>query len=54
VGSGAEAVKNEEPGRVAIGLHVVGKIPKQQAAIVAAITWAVGALPAVFGALRAD
>jgi hypothetical protein len=38
---------------LAIGLHVVGKIPKQQAAIVAAITWAVGALPAVFGALRA-
>jgi hypothetical protein len=38
---------------LAIGLHVVGKIPKPQAAIVAAITWAVGALPAVFGALRA-
>ena len=37
---------------LAIGLHVVGKIPKQQAAIVAAITWAVGALPAVLGALR--
>jgi hypothetical protein len=37
---------------LAIGLHVVGKIPKQQAAIVAAITWVVGALPAVFGALR--
>lgn len=35
-----------------IGLHVVGKIPKQQAAIAAAITWVVGALPAVFGALR--
>ena len=39
---------------LAIGLHVVGRIPKQQAAIVAAITWAVGALPAVFGALRAS
>ena len=39
---------------LAIGLHVVGKIPKQQAAIVAAITWVVGALPAVFGALRAS
>ena len=38
---------------LAIGLHVVGRIPKQQAAIVAAITWVVGALPAVFGALRA-
>ncbi len=38
---------------LAIGLHVVGKIPKQQAAIAAAVTWVVGALPAVFGALRA-
>ncbi|MDP9278983.1 MAG: YIP1 family protein [Gemmatimonadota bacterium] len=38
---------------LAIGLHVVGRIPKQQAAIVASITWVVGALPAVFGALRA-
>ena len=38
---------------LAIGIHVVGKIPKQQAAIVAAITWAVGALPPVLGALRA-
>src|SRR6266516_3631882 len=38
---------------LAIGIHVVGKIPKQQAAIVAAITWVVGALPAVLGALRA-
>ena len=37
---------------LAIGLHVVGKIPKQQAAIAAAITWVVGALPTVFGALR--
>ena len=37
---------------LAIGIHVVGKIPKQQAAIVAAITWVVGALPAVLGALR--
>ena len=38
---------------LAIGLHVVGKIPKQQAGIAAAITWVVGALPAVLGALRA-
>lgn len=38
---------------LAIGLHVVGKIPKQQAAIAAVITWVIGALPAVFGALRA-
>ena len=38
---------------LAIGVHVVGKIPKQQAAVVAVITWVIGALPAVFGALRA-
>ena len=38
---------------LAIGLHVVGKIPKQQAGIAAAITWVVGALPALLGALRA-
>jgi hypothetical protein len=37
---------------LAIGLHVVGKIPKQQAYIAAAITWVIGALPALFGALR--
>jgi Yip1 domain len=37
---------------LAIGLHVVGKIPKQQAAIAAVIVWIVGALPAVLGALR--
>jgi hypothetical protein len=38
---------------LAIGIHVIGKIPKQQAAIAAGITWIVGALPAVLGALRA-
>lgn len=37
---------------LAIGLHVVGKISKQQAYIAAGITWVVGALPAVLGALR--
>jgi len=37
---------------LAIGLHVVGKIPKQQAYIAAAIVWVAGVLPAVFGALR--
>lgn len=37
---------------LAIGLHVVGKIPKQQAGIAAAITWVAGALPALLGALR--
>jgi hypothetical protein len=36
-----------------IGLHVVGKVPKEKAAIAGGITWIVGALPAVFGALRA-
>jgi len=30
----------------------VGKVTKQQAAIIAVIVWVVGALPAVFGALR--
>jgi hypothetical protein len=38
---------------LAIGLQVVGKIPKQQAWIAAGITWLVGALPVVLGALRA-
>lgn len=37
---------------LAIGLSVVGKIPKQQAAIAAVIVWLLGALPAVIGALR--
>jgi len=37
---------------LAIGLHVIGKIPKQQVYITAAIVWVVGALPAVLGALR--
>lgn len=38
---------------LAIGLHVLGKIPKRQAYIAAAIVWLIGALPAVLGALRA-
>jgi uncharacterized membrane protein len=37
---------------LAIGLQLVGKVSKQQAAIAAAIVWVIGALPAVFGALR--
>jgi hypothetical protein len=37
---------------LAIGLHVVGRIPKQQAAIAAAIVWLLGAVPAILGALR--
>jgi hypothetical protein len=35
-----------------IGIYVVGKVTKQQAAIIAVIVWVVGALPALFGALR--
>jgi|SRR5690349_8574869 len=38
---------------LAIGLYVVGKINRQQAAIVAVITWVIGGLPGLFGALRA-
>jgi ABC-type transport system involved in cytochrome c biogenesis permease component len=38
---------------LAIGLAVVGRIPRQQAAIAAAIVWLLGALPAMLGALRA-
>ena len=38
---------------LAIGLHVVARIPKQQAAIAAGITWLVGAVPGIIGALRA-
>ncbi|MFN2637227.1 MAG: YIP1 family protein [Gemmatimonadaceae bacterium] len=37
---------------LAIGLRVVGRIPKQQAAIAAAIVWLLGAVPAIIGALR--
>jgi hypothetical protein len=39
---------------LAIGLHVVGRIPKQSAAIAAAMTWLVGGFPVLFGALRAS
>lgn len=35
-----------------IGIYVVGKVNKQQAAIIATIVWVIGALPAVLGALR--
>ena len=37
---------------LAIGIYVVGKVTKQQAAIIAVVVWVVGALPAVLGALR--
>jgi len=39
---------------LAIGLHVVGRISNQSAAIAAAITWLVGGFPVLFGALRAS
>lgn len=35
---------------LAIGLHVVGKISRQQAAIAAAIVWVIGGLPVILGA----
>ncbi|HJP59401.1 MAG TPA: YIP1 family protein [Gemmatimonadaceae bacterium] len=38
---------------LAIGLHVVGKVPKQQAGIAAAIIWLIGGLAAILPALRA-
>jgi hypothetical protein len=37
---------------LAIGLSVTGKIPRQRAAIAAAIVWILGALPMLFQALR--
>jgi len=39
---------------IAIGLSVMGKISKSNAAIAAAIMWMIGALPAVWGAIRAS
>jgi hypothetical protein len=36
-----------------IGLHVTGKVPKAQAYAAAAGVWIIGALPGLFGALRA-
>jgi len=35
-----------------IGIYVVGKVTKQEAAITAVIVWVLGSLPAVLGALR--
>jgi hypothetical protein len=37
---------------LAIGLSVVGKIPRQRAAIAAVLVWFLGALPGLLGALR--
>lgn len=39
---------------LAIGLHVTGKVPKTQAYAAAAVMWLLGALPGLFGALRAQ
>lgn len=38
---------------IAVGMSVMGKIPMSRAAIGAAIVWAVGALPAVWGGIQA-
>ncbi len=38
---------------IAIGLSVMGRIPKLSAAIAAAIMWIIGAMPALWGAIRA-
>ena len=37
---------------LAIGIYVVGKVTKQQAAIIAVIVWVAGALPGLLSALR--
>lgn len=37
---------------LAIGLYVVARIPKQSAALAAAITWLAGGVPVIIGALR--
>ena len=39
---------------LAIGLHVIGRIPKQQAYIAAAIVWLLGVVPTLLGALRSS
>jgi hypothetical protein len=38
---------------IAIGLSVMGQIPKSKAAVAGVIMWIIGAIPAVWGALRA-
>jgi hypothetical protein len=37
---------------LAVGLHVTGRVPKGKAAIAALIVWILGALPALYGALK--
>jgi len=39
---------------IAVGLSVMGRIPKSSAAVAAVIMWIIGALPAVWGAIRAS
>lgn len=38
---------------IAVGLHVLGKLPRGQAYLVATLVWLCGAIPALLGALRA-
>jgi hypothetical protein len=38
---------------MAIGLSVMGQIPRSRAAIAAAVVWCIGAIPGVWGAIRA-
>ena len=37
---------------IAVGIYVLGRVTKQQAAIAGVLIWIVGAIPAVLGALR--
>jgi hypothetical protein len=37
---------------IAIGLQVIGKVPKAQSYMAGALVWLIGALPAAIGALR--
>jgi hypothetical protein len=39
---------------IAIGLSVMGKIPKSRAALAGVIMWIIGAIPALWGAIRAS
>lgn len=39
---------------LAIGLSVIGRIPRSRAAIAAAVVWVIGMLPGLWGALRAS
>jgi hypothetical protein len=39
---------------IAIGLHVIGKVPKAQSYMAAVLVWLIGALPPVLAALRSS